>query len=64
MQQEVHSKHSEHLPSPPGERKLHVSKYQEIEGGEAGGLSGRAPAEGEAGGRDSGKERIFFSSRS
>lgn len=36
----MHSKHSEYLPSSLGERKLNVSKYQEIEGGKAGGVSG------------------------
>lgn len=35
MQQEMHSKHSEHLPSPPGERKLNVSmgRLEELVGG-------------------------------
>lgn len=41
MQQEVHSKHNEHVPSSWGERKLKVSKYQEIKGVKTGGVSGK-----------------------
>lgn len=41
MQQEVHSKHNERVPSSWGERKLKVSKYQEIKGVKTEGVSGK-----------------------
>lgn len=41
MWQEVHSKYNELVPISWGERKLKVSKYQEIKGGKPGGVSGK-----------------------